>query len=293
MTIEQFKTVAPSEGNILLYYTSGLVVSAMNVSIVSTGGRNIAESLKRCTQVTLTVTSVGSETKYQCIVKPETIQPYTGYYFFEIETITISPLSSSELDTNITFIFPNPDSENFDISDYDALKNNADSNRTTKYIYDVDRTKKDNIPGNYQAILSGSATPASYQELNYTSTGIVRSRYSGAKTTIVDYGVNSAINAQPLEGSIYLSSSLNSFICSQSLADRDVDELLFSTPETVPPGEENLYGLFPVSGSRIFNLIGNRIVPLRDRKVWSKTNTTIYYIDKDGYSVDSGSACSI
>ena len=293
MTLEQFKTVVPSEGNILLYYTSGSVVSAMNVSIIATGGRNIAESLKNCTEIILTVTSGGTETKYECIVKAETIQPYTGYYFFEIENITITPLPSSEIDTNITFIFPNPESENFEKSDYDALKNNADNNRTTKFIYDVDRTNKDSIPGNYQAILSGSATPASYQELNYTSEGILRSRYSGAKTTIVDYGVNSAINAQPLEGSIYLSSSLNSFICSQSLADREIDELLFSTPETVPPGSADLYGLFPVSGSRIFNLVGNRIVPLRDRKVWSKNNTTIYYIDKDGYSVDSGSVCGI
>jgi len=120
----------------------------------------------------------------------------------------------------------------------------------------------------------------------------VNSRYSGAKTSITDYGINSAINAKEIKAAIYVSSSENQFICSQSDADRNLENLLFSIPESYITSEAEDYGVNPTSGSRIFTLNGNQIIPLRDRKVFVESNRTIVYINQDGYAISKGTICT-
>lgn len=302
MTLSDFEIgVIPQQGEILFYHTGDPpVVKALNISDTSDSGTNVVSSLTQLTRIVLTISNV----TYPLDVT--SVTPYLGYYHVRVEDIAFSsslfiPDGNGgfnlidEVSANDTFLVPNLQTVGILKSDYNATENNAETNRTFSFIFDVDRSKYSGTttrPVNYESIISGTATPAQFQELNYTSIGLSNSRHSGAKTSITDYGINSAINAQLLEGAVYLSSSLDSFICSQSLSDRDIVELLFDNPDSVPSNEETFYGVSPVSGSRIFTISGNQIIPLRNRKVWSKENTTIYYIDQNGFAINSGILCS-
>ena len=277
MTLEQFKTLRPGVQEILLYYTGGNTVQAINVSAEDCNGINLSESLKELVNLTVNINGV------QYVLEVLTQNTYVGYYSFTVTDTVIPNITSvNEEICNDTYINPSTALIGFETSDYNATINNVDTGRLTSFIFDVDRSKSSILPINYHTILSGAATPASFQELNHTSIGLTNSRYSGTKTSILDYGVNSGISATPFNAAIYLSSSSDEYICSQSLADRDIQEYLFT-------GNQE----FPISGSRIFTLQGNKVIPVRNRKIWIESNTRVIFVDKDGYAINSGTLCSI
>ena len=79
------------------------------------------------------------------------------------------------------------------------------------------------------------AQPALVQDSNYTSTGFSNARYNGTKTGEADFsGISPAVAAKPLEVAIYRSDEDNGFICSQSLQDRTVSNILFEGPTEFP-----------------------------------------------------------
>lgn len=286
MTVEQFATLDPGYGKINLYH-SGYVVSAVNVDNISSNGVNISSALAELEKITIQISGVN----YTADILIASIQ--TGYYHYRVTPFTVS--STADINTaTITRLTPGISQINFGKSNYQALKNNASTGRSTSFIFDVDRRSTQLLPLNYQAIISGSATPAQYQELNYSSIGISNSRYSGTKTvktldtyrisgatgsidykpykdSILPYGVDPAISGTPFEAASYLSSSNNSFIISQSLSDRDIETYLFDgTTET------------PVVGSNVFTLEGNKVLPIKNKKVWVKDSREVVYLNNDG-----------
>ena len=72
---------------------------------------------------------------------------------------------------------------NFNNSDYNAIINNAIFNRLSEWHQRVDYTNDQNIPVNFQQLISGTATPASVQDSNYTSYQYSGIRYIGSKNT--------------------------------------------------------------------------------------------------------------
>ena len=72
---------------------------------------------------------------------------------------------------------------NWNTNEYNAIINNADAYRENKFLYDVDYSTNQQIPINYEAIISGSATRATIPESNYTSTFWNRIRYNGSRNT--------------------------------------------------------------------------------------------------------------
>lgn len=273
MTIEQFQNYAPDPGSISLYFSAS-VISGVNVSNVECDGSNIASSLQELTSLRINILDdVYTLNVINSIAKNE-------YYFYDITPIVITSLE--DRGCSDTQLVPYPGIGSFTNSEYNATINNVNDNTTTGFIFDVDRTRLTTTPINYGSIISGSATPASYQELNYTSIGLTNSRYEGAKTSITDYGVNSAIAAKPFSAALYLSSSTDNYICSQSLSDREVEEYLYTG---------NLD--FPASGSRVFILNGNQVIPVRNRKVWGVDTNSIYFVDDTGYVTDSTTTCSL
>lgn len=273
MTVQQFANYSPAPGSINFYY-SGTTVSAITVSSVDCNGNNVARSLSELTSVRVSI----SGTSYLLTITNVTSK--NNYYFYTIEPVTVSSVSDKNCTNSL--LTPSPSETSFNSSDYNVLINNASSNTTTGYIYDVDRTTLSARPVNYLSIMSGSATTAEYQELNYSSIGLTNSRYVGTKTSIVDYGVASSFTATPFDAATYLSSSTNNYICSQSLSDRNVKEYLYTG---------NLE--YPSSGSRIFKLDGNKVIPLRNRKVWGSKTNTIYYVDETGYVIESSTSCTV
>lgn len=278
MTLEQFATYAPSYGTITLFHANN-VVSAINIDVDSCNNLNISALLPELTGITVNVGGTNYTTTVTNTVR------YSGYYHFTVVPFTVGA-TADILSCTVTTLYPGLGALNFSKSNYQALKNNAVNSNKSLFIFDVDRRNTQIKPQNYEAIISGSATKAAYQELNYTSIGITNSRYEGAKTSITQYGVKSAVSGAPFLGASYLSSSIfnsgseDTFIFSQSLSDRDIETYLFEGNTGTPE-----------SGSSIFTLEGNKIIPLRNKKVWVKDSRKILYTNNIGnvYTIKSGS----
>ena len=68
---------------------------------------------------------------------------------------------------------------NFQYSDCNVLAGNAVEARVNDFYMDVDYSSNQIVAVNEQSILSGSATRATVQQSNYTTAGVVNSRYIG------------------------------------------------------------------------------------------------------------------
>lgn len=300
-SLEEFKLLNPKDygAEMLVYVDDFHVAKAVNISNQDRNLNDIRKSLVNFKSVTTTILG------YELTITPTSATYMGGYWHFEITHFNILANATQTLSTGSfdpdefqptyveTAVFdPLPNDQEFILSEYEVLENNSELNRTANLVFVVDRQKDSINPTNIQAILSGSAVEASFQESNHTTKGILSSRYDGAKTSIADYGVKSALNAKAIQAEIYISSSTNNQICSQSDDLRNIETVLFSSPETVPTVEAELFGIYPTSGSRIFNLVSNQIIPIRDRKVWIQDTRTIVYLNKDGYAISSGTICT-
>lgn len=230
MTVEQFSTLKPGTSEVALFFTGSNTVQAVNISNVDCEGVNIAETLKKLDTVGIFI----NEVLYSLNVLVKGAKD--GYYHYIVQDTSIPTLSSVDREVcNYTFLNPGLSLANFEKSNYEALKNNATTTRTLSYVFDVDRTRQSILPSNYQAIISGSALPAPYQELNYSSIGITNSRYNGAKTSTVDYGIDSAKSVSLFECSVHSVAQNTGTICSQSTSDRTIEELLYSPNDQAQP----------------------------------------------------------
>ena len=72
---------------------------------------------------------------------------------------------------------------NFNNSDYNATINNVIPNRLSEWYQQIDYATDQNIPVNFQQLISGTAAPASVQDSNYTSYQYSGIRYWGSKNT--------------------------------------------------------------------------------------------------------------
>lgn len=274
-TIDNFKNNSvPIDQSIELYLDEGTIVKAINVDFNAIDG-NVFESLKELTQISILINSVFYTFD---IISREAID---GYFFYLVDPVDIQATFTEGNPTTVR-LKPSPGDANFSKSEYQAIQNNYSTNRSVSFIYDVDRTTSQITPSNYDSILNDTAIPAQYQELNYSSVGLSNSRYSGTKTSIEDYGVSSALGVKTFEGSSYLTSITDNYICSQSLNERELESFAYT-------GNTD----FPVSGSRIFKFDGSRALPIRNRKIWVQENTRVLNTDGEGYISSSGSLCSI
>lgn len=263
MTLEQFATLPPSFGTITLFHTNN-VVSAVNIDVDSCNGLNVASILPELNILSLNIGGV----RYNATIL--NVAVYSGYYHFTIQPLTVGSVTDIS-ECVITSLLPGLNQVNFTKSDYQALKNNATDQNKSLFIFDVDRRNTQIKPQNYEAIISGSATKAAYQELNYTSIGLTNSRYEGAKTSVNQYGVKSAVSGAPFQGALYLSSAEDSFIRSQSLSDRDIEVYLFEGRSETPNVNDP-----------IFTLSINKVIPIRSKKIWVKDTLEILNINNSG-----------
>lgn len=91
---------------------------------------------------------------------------------------------------------------------------------------------------------------APVQDSNYSTTGIINARYNGTKTGEDDFsGISPAVAAKTIQGALYRSSEDDGFICSQSLQDRDIVDILFEGPTEFPSASLDLIGYVNTSVS--------------------------------------------
>lgn len=288
-TIQEFSEKRPSEygAHILVFVTLGYQVTGINIETRDKGFNNLINSLSNLISVTTNI--LGSTVT----IIPLSSKNKGGYWHFTVEPFSLqsspeSLVTSSFNDTDGANLYinkvarfnPEPDNANFSKSNFVALLNNSENSVSSNNIYEVDRLTSNINPSNLSSILSGSATKAAFPISNHSQQGLLNSRYEGAKTSIIDFGVNSAIKATTINASIYISSSTNDFICSQSDNLRSIEPYLFEGSAE-----------YPSSGSRIFNTVGNQVIPIRNKKVWVESTRNIIYMNQDGYAIDDGITC--
>lgn len=236
--LSTFKTIDPLQGNMSLYLSGNEEVIGLTISIFNC-------NLINFTYVLNLLTSINFNGVELPVTNKEIFS--THFYYDVLPAVPIdidSPILNA--DCILLNLTPNLDPIPFTYNEYNAILGNSENIRTSNFVYDVDRKSSQIVPANIQAILEDSATPAMFQDSNYTDTGLVNARYNGTKTTITDYGTAPSQAILLFEAAVYQSSTLNSNICSQSINDRNIEEYgfdnsnnLFASTELLPTASFN------------------------------------------------------
>lgn len=167
-------------------------------------------------------------------------------------------------------------------SDYNAIINNASENRLSTEFMDVDYANNPFVPINRIAILSGSATPASVQDSNYSSLKNISSRYIGKQLQSARFNVWSSTDTA-LGKTPNVSNPKSYFVRFNWLAG--------TTPEW---GNTNV-GKTNVSIKYIIDENGTEIIPVSDQKginlgileqTFGGSNATLLLTNPDSFGVN-------
>lgn len=247
ITLDDFKITSPGDGNISLLRNESNEIVGMTVSTVDCNGNNIQTTL--ATAETLLVGALGID---EIVITA--IEDKDSWYYFEVEPISYT---GNAIDAcSLALFLPFENELNFKNTDYNILFNNIEGNRTSDFIYDVDREKSAIVPTNINSILSSNALPAAFQDSNYSSLANSTGRYIGSKTDITSYGIEAALSGTTFYGASYSLTTSPQYICSQSNADKVLEEFIFA------PGPF-------IQGSSNSETPALRLVPLdRDNANW-------------------------
>lgn len=241
--LSQFIETDPQATGINALISSSQVIG-LTVSVTDCGLNNYQRSLRELSTITINGFNNNQPISINSIVARE------GWYYYEVEPFSFSsaPVNSTCLDTTLN---PFIEAIGFENSDFNILFNNASSSRASTYIQDVDRASASASgsinPTNILNLLEDTALRAQIPDSYYTSLAHTSGRYVGSKTSIEEYGVESAIGATIFSGTINLLSKGNTSICSGS-TDTSIEEYLFS-PQYITPGK--LQGNFSYDSPQI------------------------------------------
>ena len=246
MTFNEFKITDPGAGEIELFISGGSNVWGITVSKYNCSGTDFRYTLQQAKSITIEDTELTISG----------ITDYSDHFFYSISpasfNIEADNIGTGECTSVILtpFIEPIP----FTYNNYNAILGNTlgkitdssgnlinhEGTRTTSFIFDVDRTDDQIVPLNIENILSGTGTPARFAESNHTDTGLANARYKGTKTSTSDYGTLPAFSAISFKGSTYGADTTDQLICSQSVDNRVIKDLLYSPDSQATVSFENL-----------------------------------------------------
>ena len=218
-TVDDFKLDNPGDGNISLLRNDSGEIVGMTVSTVDCIGNNIQTTL--ATAETLLVGALGIG---EIVITDQ--QDKDSWYYFEVEPISYTGNALNAC--TLALFLPFENAINFKNTDFNILFNNIEGNRTSDFIYDVDREKSAIVPTNINNILSSNALPAAFQDSNYSSLANSTGRYIGSKTNITSYGIEAALSGTAFVGASYGLDTDPQYICSQSTADKTLEEFIFA-----------------------------------------------------------------
>jgi hypothetical protein len=123
----------------------------------------------------------------------------------------------------------------FGFSEYNATIGNAVENRRSQIRVESNRTEDTVLPTNWEAIISGSAFPATVQDSLYYDTGWIKGRYNGAETnTRNNGGILPAFSGTPFRGEVFSRDTNNAYICSSVRKQVDFIDLLHTSTTPLP-----------------------------------------------------------
>lgn len=210
--------------------------------------------------IVFTNTGNGSRDKVIIPIRNKAYYPNRGevsFFFFNTEPTpinssllnTISEVSSNTIDTyleevkdeydDINILFePFIPSLQYAFSEFNPIIGNAINARSSTYIVESDRGVDSLTPSNFNAISSGSASPAQLQDSLYSLTGWSNSRYGGTKTDKQSYNnLSPSLNGSLFEGEQFTEISTTDIICGFNYQDRVFSSFIFTGEERLPTVE--------------------------------------------------------
>lgn len=170
-----------------------------------------------------------------------------NYFYFAVTPTPFTPTQNFS-DIQVTFE-PLILEGLYTYNDYNPIISNAVVNRQSIISQQADRNNSGSAPGNFRDILNLTAVPAQVQDSNYTSTGWTNARYNGSTTSAETYrGILPAATGRTFLGEVFNSKVADSLICSRSLSDRTITELLQTSTQELPQtgsfNNESVYRLY-------------------------------------------------
>jgi len=170
---------------------------------------------------------------------PNPSNPNLSFFYFKVTPFQFNydPTTTLVSDVSVS-LYPFLLGSKFTFSDYNPVIDNVIEQRRVpsgSRIVESDRNNTTIAPSNLDAILTGSATLAAVQESNYTSTGWSNSRYNGSKTNSKNYGgIPATLSGRTFSGAVYAPQVSDSFIVSQSLSTRTLQDIFHTGRELTP-----------------------------------------------------------
>lgn len=163
----------------------------------------------------------------------------------------------------------------FNNSSDNPLLSNATVLRKANYIQQVDRNEDPIEPTNLSQILLNQASAAEIQDSNYTSAGIINSRYLGSKLNSGSVpGNDPALSLISFRASLHPSGSNFTKVKGINLSDREVQQVYFTPQVTnsIAGGKTRTFGgnkSFPTQPNLLYIEEGNRFVRISNRDIYS------------------------
>ena len=207
---------------------------------------------------------------------------YNNYYYYDVSPIvTTGSLADYESVCTITNLTPPPTIDTFKNSPFNAAFNNALEIRRIQRtgslaanasgVFVLDKKGDQIVPSNLQAVLSGSAVTASFQESNIYSKSWTLPRYEGSKLNSGSLFFNDpALTFTPFKGIKFPLLESSSFIRSQSYADLDIKDFFFNPPYNYERGlyEQGSTRPYPTSAQPVYEFVDNEYKRITKSKIY-------------------------
>jgi hypothetical protein len=248
-------------------------VVGMTISIFDCNGNSRAESISN-----LSLFTIGSDT-----LSTFNKQDKTNYFYYEVVPTVTGSLADAEGACTETSLTPPPKITTFKNSEYNAVFNNAvNIRRIERYetgssgfsngVFELVKTNSQLTPQNLNAVMSGSAATASFQESNIYSKSWTLPRYEGSKLSSGSLFYNDpALSFKGFNAIKYKLTESSSAIRSQS----NVETELFYFNPPFATLRSGLRGYFqgsetdiPPSSQPVYELVGKEFKRITKSKLY-------------------------
>jgi hypothetical protein len=248
-------------------------VVGMTISIFDCNGNSRAESISN-----LSLFTIGSDT-----LSTFNKQDKTNYFYYEVVPTVTGSLADAEGACTETSLTPPPKITTFKNSEYNAVFNNAvNIRRIQRYetgssgfsngVFELVKTNSQLTPQNLNAVMSGSAATASFQESNIYSKSWTLPRYEGSKLSSGSLFYNDpALSFKGFNAIKYKLTESSSAIRSQS----NVETELFYFNPPFATLRSGLRGYFqgsetdiPPSSQPVYELVGKEFKRITKSKLY-------------------------
>lgn len=242
--LNTFKATPPAQGEAKFLHNNLGQVVGMTISVNDCNGSSRIDSIGN-----LTTFTVGDFT-----VNTVNGQAYSGYFYYDVSpyvyTGSIASIVGACTNTSLT---PPPKIDTFRNSQFNIVFNNATEPRRIQQtgsqaqgvggVFEIDRKDDQIIPQNLNAILTGSATTASFQESNLYAKSWVLPRYEGSKLDSGSLYLNDpALSFTAFQAAKFDLFETSSLIRSKSFSDLDMETFYFNPPFlTSRPGMKSYF----------------------------------------------------